>query len=335
MLKGLHKTTKRLADGTKKPYYYAWRGGPRMQSKPNTPEFVAEFHRHYRERSEPNLSTLAGLIENYKGKGLPLKKKKTRETYQPLLDDLARKHGRMPVEAIEELGSRSIFEEWRDGMAPTPVKAKLAWAVVRRLFSFSVEAELLRRNPCTGSSGYFAASRREIIWSDSEIALFKARAPKQLVHALVMALETGQRQGDLLRLTWSAYDGNHIRLQQEKTGKHVTIRVSAELRLMLENLDRRAVTILTNSKGQPWTSSGFQSSWRASSKRIGIEGKRFHDLRGTFITKARRAGATIEQIVHASGHSPKTASDILEAHYLATDTAVSDAVILKMERAKQ
>jgi integrase len=35
---------------------------------------------------------------------------------------------------------------------------------------------------------------------------------------LLLALWTGQRQGDLLRLPWSAYDGEHIRLRQSKTG---------------------------------------------------------------------------------------------------------------------
>jgi hypothetical protein len=32
--------------------------------------------------------------------------------------------------------------------------------------------------------------------------------------AELLALWTGQRQGDLLRLPWSAYDGARIRLQQ-------------------------------------------------------------------------------------------------------------------------
>jgi hypothetical protein len=35
---------------------------------------------------------------------------------------------------------------------------------------------------------------------------------------LLLALWTGQRQGDLLRLPWSAYDGEHVRLRQSKTG---------------------------------------------------------------------------------------------------------------------
>ena len=34
-----------------------------------------------------------------------------------------------------------------------------------------------------------------------------------------IALWAGQRQGDLLRLPWSAYAGDQIRLRQSKTGR--------------------------------------------------------------------------------------------------------------------
>jgi hypothetical protein len=34
-----------------------------------------------------------------------------------------------------------------------------------------------------------------------------------------MALWTGQREGDLLKLTWLQYDGNYFRLEQSKGKK--------------------------------------------------------------------------------------------------------------------
>ena len=50
---------------------------------------------------------------------------------------------------------------------------------------------------------------------------------------LRLALWTGQRQGDLLRLPWSAYDGITVRLRQSKTGRRVAIRVGEPLRVAL------------------------------------------------------------------------------------------------------
>lgn len=60
----------------------------------------------------------------------------------------------------------------------------------------------------------------------------------------------------------------------------------------------------------------------------------FHDLRGTFITKARRSGATVEEIAASSAHSIKEVARVLEAHYLAQDKQTNCVVILKLERGK-
>jgi hypothetical protein len=43
VLKGIDSATKRLADGSTRTYYYAWRGGPRLEGEPGTPDFVASY----------------------------------------------------------------------------------------------------------------------------------------------------------------------------------------------------------------------------------------------------------------------------------------------------
>jgi integrase len=45
-------------------------------------------------------------------------------------------------------------------------------------------------------------------------------APIELQQALIIALHTGQRQGDILRLPWSAYDGTAITLRQGKNARN-------------------------------------------------------------------------------------------------------------------
>lgn len=44
-----------------------------------------------------------------------------------------------------------------------------------------------------------------------------AVAEPEMKLALVLALHTGQRQGDLLRLAWSNYNGTHLSLRQGKS----------------------------------------------------------------------------------------------------------------------
>ena len=109
---------------------------------------------------------------------------------------------------------------------------------------------------------------------------------------MLLALWTGQRQGDLPRLPWSAYDGKCIRLKQSKTSKRVTIPVGATLKAFLDGRDKKSTQILVNSRGRAWTSDGFKSSFYTACERAKIEDLYFHDLRGTAVTRLALSGCT-------------------------------------------
>ena len=64
-LKGLHWTPARLADGTEKTYWYAWRGGPRLKGEPGTLEFIASFNAAVATRVAPPEGRLLALIYAY------------------------------------------------------------------------------------------------------------------------------------------------------------------------------------------------------------------------------------------------------------------------------
>ena len=166
-----------------------------------------------------------------------------------------------------------------------------------------------------------SGSRRDIIWSDDDISKFKDTAPDYLVLAMMLAAWTGQRQGDLLKLTWGAYDGNSITIRQGKGNAIARPKVSNELREYLEAAPRTAVTILTTQNGLPW-GSGFRSSWRKAVENAKIENRTYHDLRGTFVTLAYRNGASIKEIAEISGHTERVAETIIRKHYLVSSAAV-------------
>lgn len=60
-------------------------------------------------------------------------------------------------------------------------------------------------------------------------------APVELQRPLILAIHTGQRYGDLVRLRWADYDGDHIRLRQSKTSATVTVKASATVRAILDH----------------------------------------------------------------------------------------------------
>src|SRR6516164_5667888 len=129
------------------------------------------------------------------------------------------------------------------------------------------------------------------------------RAPAHLHLPLILALWTGQRQGDLLRLPWSAYNGTHIRLRQGKTGERVVIPIGAPLKTALDATPKLSPIILVKRDGKPWTSAGFQTAWSRACKAVGLVGLTFHDLRGTAVTRLAIAGATEAEIATITGHS--------------------------------
>src|SRR5262245_8106470 len=127
------------------------------------------------------------------------------------------------------------------------------------------------------------------------------------------------------------YRGTHIRLKQSKTGRRVVVRVGAPLKAALEMAKKYGPLILTNKAGRPWTSHGFQASWRMAASKAGIVGLTFHDLRGTAITRLALVGCTEAEIAAITGHSLRDVHCILDAHYLARDPALGESAIRKLE----
>jgi integrase len=182
------------------------------------------------------------------------------------------------------------------------------------VLSWALDRGLVAANPCEKGGRLYRGNRADRIWTADDEARFLKGAPAHLHLPLLLALWTGQRQGDLLRLPWSGYDGAHIRLRQGKTAARVVIPVGAPLRVALDATTKRSTIILTNSDGKPWTSDGFRASWGKACKAAGVVGVTFNDLRGTAVTRLALAECTEAEIATITGHSLRDVRSILDAH---------------------
>jgi integrase len=335
-LKGINRVTKRLADGMLRTYWYAWKGGPPLCGDPGTPEFVASYNEAVSRKITPPRGTLLSVLAKYQDsedfRGLA---DSTRRNYVALISRIEKRFGDFPLSALTDRRSRGIFMEWRDGLASSAGRrqADYAWTVLARVLSWSFNRGLIAANPCErGGRLYRGGGRAEKVWTAVDEAAFLERAPARLHLPLLLALWTGQRQGDLLRLPWSGYDGTHIRLRQRKTGARVVIRVGQPLKAALDAKPKRSTIILTNSDGKPWTSDGFRASWGKACKAAGIVGVTFHDLRGTAVTRLALAGCTEAEIATITGHSLRSVRTLLDTHYLNRDPALGESAIRKLEQ---
>ena len=165
--------------------------------------------------------------------------------------------------------------------------------MLARLLSWGFNRGLVAANPCErGGRLYQSGARADKIWTVADEAAFIERAPVHLHLPLLLGLWTGQREGDLLRLPWSGYDGTHIRLRQGKTGARVVIPVGAPLKAALDATTKRSTIILTNSYGMPWTEDGFRASWGKARAKAGVVGVTFNRLGGTAVTRLAIAGCS-------------------------------------------
>jgi integrase len=332
-LKGLYPRPKTLADGTEVVYYYAWRGkgAPRLQSEPGTLEFVQEFQEAQKQRHAPFNDTVSGLIDEYsRSHEFTKLARLTKRDHIAMFAIIEKRFGKMPIEALEDKRVRSDFKRWRDGIS-SDRQADRAWSSLKRVFSYALDGGRISWNPCAGGGKRYHGDRSECVWTDAQIHAFLQSAPRQLQLPFLFAFHTGQRQGDILRLQWSAWDGSRLRLKQRKTGRNVSILANDALKALIADLPKNSTYMLLNSLGRPWTSSGFSASFRKAQKAASVAGVTFHDLRGTFITRRRGEGSSLEDIADVVGLSTKDISKVLEKHYLGGDETRADAVILRMK----
>jgi integrase len=331
--KGLHWTVAKLADGTKKTYWYAWRDGPRLTGDYGSPEFIASFNAAVATKVIAPEGRLLSLLQEYQqSQDFLALRERTRADYIKQIVKIEQKFADAPIKALADPRTRGIFLGWRDQLAlHSQRQADYAWTVLARVLSWAKDRGKIPVNPCERGGRVYHGTRVDFVWSVEDEAAFLEHAPPHLHLPLLLALWTGQRQGDLLRLPWSAYNGASIRLRQSKTGARVEIPVGTPLKAALDTTAKRGPIILTSTDKRPWTPDGFRASWGKACKKAGITGITFNDLRGTAVTRLALVECTEAQIASITGHSLRDVRSILDAHYLHRDIELARTAINKLE----
>ena len=222
-LKGINKVQKRLADGSLKTYWYAWKSGPPLAGEPGSPEFVASYNEAVAQKVVPTAGTLLSVLARYQDSSNFVDlAPRTRADYVRQIKYIEAEFRDFPIAALADRRARGDFMAWRDRLAmKSRRQADYAFSVLALILAWAFNRGLVPTNPCERSGKVYRSRRIESIWMPDDEAAFMESAPEHLRLAFMFALWTGQRQGDLLRLPWSAYDGTAIRLRQSKTGARV------------------------------------------------------------------------------------------------------------------
>lgn len=296
----------------------------------------------------PGAYTLEDLFEDlYRSKDFSAKAAKTQSDYRakakafgsfdPLLYSVpANELTRAAVKGLHE----RLWEQKGLAMANGMV------AVLRLAYSHAIDRGRgeIKTNPCLKLRLKTPDPRLRCATNDEVAALLRAADAHEpsIGDAVVIALLTGQRQGDVLLLAEEGVAGGRIRLRQRKTGALVSVRALPQLVDRLGAIRERnrlagrvARTVVFDPRsGEAWNEHTFRHRFAelraiAAVDCPSVADLRFQDLRDTAVTWLARAECTIPEIASVTGHSLETINTVLK-HYLVLDESTNNSAMAKL-----
>lgn len=295
-----------LADGTVRKYTYPAYKGPHRTYADNIEELLKSYERspQWRQLKPSSQATYSYYLKYLAGVGHLLVKDVDRRSIMELRDAVAIRCGD---------GAANNFTN--------AVGALFAWAVKRgwREYSPCMRIEPLKRTPYP-------------TWRLEEIELALEHLPQELCRAVILALYTGQRRSDIVRMTWADYDGKHIRVKQEKTGTPLMLPCHPYLKQCLDGWKAETVvtpTILHNSRGTQWRADGISNAMLAALRRVpGFPvGRNMHGIRKAAATMLAEAGCSAHEIMSVTGH--KSLKEIERYTVAARQPQLAAAAVIK------
>jgi integrase len=286
--------------------HYYRRNGLRVPlSHTNLAEDYARVHASF--TAQPKATGLRGsfgeLVQTFYSSGdLKQLKDSTKVEYRRLIDKANAKWRDVPLEGI----TRKALLAYRDKLAATPVTANNLMRVLSTLLTFGVDRGLIKENPIRDLKKLKVQSEGWRPWTEAEVEVFTTLAEGAPRIAFMLALYTGQRRGDLLKLRWDQIRDGKLTLVQGKTQKPLVLPLHAKLQRELElwKAARKitGTTVVHRENGQPYTDDGFGTIWTREQNRLGVKAP-FHGLRKNATIALIEAGCTVQEAQAITGHA--------------------------------
>jgi integrase len=325
-------------------YYYHRKTGVRLLAEPGTTEFKDEWDRAeatLTEDPKPKNGTLGQLMGAYRGSHYFRENKaRTRADYNGILNYLSTLD-EMPLDAIDG----PLVVRLRDKIYVDRKRrfANYCLSVLSVVLEYGIELGIVKVNAVKGIKRIRRRSDAPKVnrpWTRAERDTVMGVAPPQLLLPIAIARWTGMRQGDILKMPPTAFDGYSIRLITSKASVQIGIPVAGPLKTIIDAAmpatgEPTPITLCANSRGKPWTESGFRASFFKMIRSLEAAGKvgeglTFHGLRHSVATELREAGFDSRTIADMLGQ--KTAS--MADHYSSEADLSSKlkGVVRKMEK---
>ncbi len=327
----------------KERHYFRPPGGVAvpLPGRPGSPEYIAAYYeaaKHFAPR-EPGKKTRGKpgtferlAFEYYNTTAFKMQKPDTRRAVRGIIEAFVKEHGHRLVAQMRYEDAEKIIS----GKSETPAAANNLLKRLRALMKLAIRLKWRTDDP-TREIAFFPSGTFHT-WTEEELAVYERRWPVGTMErtAFALALYTGQRKSDIVKMRWSDYNeaAGTITLAQKKTDQEakdesIVIPVHPHLREALRSTPRRHAVILTTQYGQPFTSNGF-GNWMAD--KIGASGVPdrcvLHGLRKAAARRLAEAGCSTIEIMSITGH--KSIKEVERYVAAARQKLLAKAAVIKM-----
>src|SRR4030066_516011 len=217
---------------------------------------------------------------------------------------------------------------FNEGAKPATVNRELA--VIKHLFNLASKwHKFFGDNPVSRSGALEVQNLVERILTPEEEHRLLEASPKYLQDIILIALNTGMHQAEILSLKWEWIDleNNLINLPQTNTKSKKTRKIPINpvvRRILLECKIRPGGSefVFPSPKGLGSHLTWLKRSFKTACKKAGIEKLRFHDLRHTTATKLVESGIPLHAVTKLLGHSSVKVTE----RYSRPETSIQEAV---------
>ena len=152
--------------------------------------------------------TIDELINEYIEKWAKARKRTWEEDQRILAGEVSRTWGKAKAKQIKRRDVVIFLDGIRER---APIMANRTLAVIRRMFNFAIERDILEHSPCTQDKMPSPETQKDRALSEEEIKIFWNKLDASdyafaTILALKMELITGQRKGEVITMRWNEID---------------------------------------------------------------------------------------------------------------------------------
>lgn len=296
-------------DRTGKVRRYFRKGGKRLGALPSevgSEEFMTAYAAYLAEKPPAaktalHKDSLAKLIVDFYGDRMFTDcKPSTRQLYRYALDPISKAHGHRSASTLPADKAEKIINEIGQ---KRPGMGNLTRAVMRRLFKFAVKKKWRTDNPALEIEAFEVGEHHT--WTDAELRQYEAKwrlgTRQRLAYALL--LYTGQRVGDVAKMSRADVSDGLIHVIQQKTGAELWVPIHPELARAMKAYPAKGLTLMGDAAGRPIKRAALSGLMRSAIKKAGLPSRCVsHGLRKAAMRRLAESDATANQIAAVSGH---------------------------------